>query len=60
MAGECWALFDDDDLAIDVTETLPITPDMPALASVTIRPSGVLSMSKSRSPSDQLLPCFSA
>jgi hypothetical protein len=31
---ECWALFDDDDLTIDVIETLPITPDMPALASV--------------------------
>jgi hypothetical protein len=27
-------LFDDDDLTIDVIETLPITPDMPALASV--------------------------
>jgi hypothetical protein len=31
---ECWALFDDDALAIDVVETLPITPDMPALTSV--------------------------
>lgn len=31
---ECWALFDDEDLDIDVLETLPITPDMPALAAV--------------------------
>jgi hypothetical protein len=31
---ECWALFDDDELTIDVVETLPITPDMPELASV--------------------------
>lgn len=31
---ECWALFDDEDLDIEVVETVPITPDMPALISV--------------------------
>ena len=31
---ECWALFDDEDLRIEVMETVPITPDMPALMSV--------------------------
>jgi len=31
---ECWALFDDDELAIDVVETLTIMPDMPGLVSV--------------------------
>lgn len=31
---ECWALFDDEDLQVDVVETVPITPDMPALISV--------------------------
>lgn len=31
---ECWALFDDEDLDIQVIETVPITPDMPALMSV--------------------------
>lgn len=31
---ECWAAFDDEELDIDVLETLPITPDMPALAAV--------------------------
>ena len=31
---ECWALFDDEDLEIEVLETLPITPDIPALLEV--------------------------
>ncbi len=31
---ECWALFDDADLQIEVLETLPVTPDMAALRSV--------------------------
>ena len=31
---ECWALFDDDDLEIEVIETVPITPSMPQLISV--------------------------
>ncbi|HTW97601.1 MAG TPA: RES family NAD+ phosphorylase [Acidimicrobiales bacterium] len=31
---ECWALFDDDELEIDVLETRPITLDMPELQSV--------------------------
>jgi hypothetical protein len=31
---ECWALFDDEDLEIEVLETLPVTPDMPALIEV--------------------------
>jgi RES domain len=31
---ECWAVFDDEDLEIEVLETLPITPDMPALLEV--------------------------
>lgn len=31
---ECWALFDDDNLHLDVIETLPITPDLPALQEV--------------------------
>lgn len=31
---ECWALFDDDDLQLEVIETIPITPDIPALTSV--------------------------
>lgn len=31
---ECWALFDDEDLEIEVLETQPITPEMPALAEV--------------------------
>jgi hypothetical protein len=26
---ECWALLDDDELSIEVLETVPITPDMP-------------------------------
>jgi hypothetical protein len=30
---ECWALFDDEDLELTVLETLPITPDMPALVA---------------------------
>jgi len=31
---ECWALFDDEDLEIEVVETLPITPDMKALVEI--------------------------
>jgi len=31
---ECWALFDDEDLEIEVLESLSITPDMPALIEV--------------------------
>jgi len=31
---ECWALFDDEDLELEVLETLPIVPDMPALQRV--------------------------
>jgi hypothetical protein len=31
---ECWALFDDEDLELEVLETLPVTPDMPALQEV--------------------------
>ena len=31
---ECWALFDDDDLELEVVEILPLTPDMPALQEV--------------------------
>lgn len=31
---ECWAVFDDEDLDIEVLETLPVTPDMPALQEV--------------------------
>jgi hypothetical protein len=31
---ECWALFDDEDVEIEVVETLPITTDMPALVEV--------------------------
>ena len=31
---ECWALFDDDDLEIEVIETVPITPSMPELITV--------------------------
>ncbi len=31
---ECWALFDDEDLDIEVLEALPISPDMAALTSV--------------------------
>jgi len=31
---ECWALFDDEDVEIEVLETLPITRDMPALVAV--------------------------
>lgn len=31
---ECWALFDDEDLDIEVVEALPITRDMPALLAV--------------------------
>lgn len=35
MSGwECWALFDDEDLEFEVLETLPITPELPALVSV--------------------------
>ena len=31
---ECWALFDDEELEIDVLETRPITPDMAQLQTV--------------------------
>ncbi len=31
---ECWALFDDDELELEVIEIVPITPDMPALQHV--------------------------
>ena len=31
---ECWALFDDDDLQLEVLETLPLTVDIPALQEV--------------------------
>jgi hypothetical protein len=31
---ECWALFDDEELDIDVVETVPITLDMPELLDV--------------------------
>lgn len=31
---ECWALFDDEDLQLEVIETVPITTDMPALRQV--------------------------
>jgi hypothetical protein len=31
---ECWALFDDEDLEIEVLETLPVTADMPALEKI--------------------------
>jgi hypothetical protein len=31
---ECWALFDDEDLDLEVIETLPIVPDMPELQEV--------------------------
>lgn len=31
---ECWAVFDDEDLEVEVLETLPVTPDMPALQEV--------------------------
>jgi hypothetical protein len=31
---ECWALFDDDELAIEVVESVPITPDLMPLQSV--------------------------
>jgi hypothetical protein len=31
---ECWALFDDEDLELEVLETLPIASDMPALQRV--------------------------
>lgn len=31
---ECWAVFDDGDLDIEVLETLPITPEMPELLTV--------------------------
>jgi hypothetical protein len=31
---ECWALFDDEELEMEVLETLPITPDLPELISV--------------------------
>lgn len=31
---ECWAVFDDEDLQLDVLEKLPVTADMPALQDV--------------------------
>ena len=31
---ECWALFDDEDLELEVLQTLPLTVDMPALQEV--------------------------
>ena len=31
---ECWAVFDDEDLEVEVLETLPVTPDMPALQEI--------------------------
>lgn len=31
---ECWALFDDEDLELEVVETKPVTPDMPELRAV--------------------------
>jgi hypothetical protein len=31
---ECWALFDDEELSLEVIETLPITLDMPALRRI--------------------------
>ena len=31
---DCWELFDDEELGIEVVETLPVTPDMAELASV--------------------------
>jgi hypothetical protein len=31
---ECWALFDDEDLELEVLERLPIASDMPALQRV--------------------------
>jgi hypothetical protein len=31
---ECWALFDDEELEIEVVESIPITPDLPDLGSV--------------------------
>jgi RES domain len=31
---ECWAVFDDEELELEVLETVPITADMPALQSV--------------------------
>lgn len=33
-AWECWALFEDDELEIEVVETLPITADMEALQRI--------------------------
>ncbi len=31
---ECWALFDDEEMDVEVVETLPISKDMPALQAV--------------------------
>jgi len=31
---ECWAVFDDEDLELEVLEILPLTPDMPSLQEV--------------------------
>ena len=31
---ECWALFDDEELELEVVETLPVTPDMSAIKAV--------------------------
>jgi hypothetical protein len=31
---ECWALFDDEELEMEVVESIPITPDLPELVSV--------------------------
>jgi hypothetical protein len=31
---ECWALFDDEDLELEIVESLPISPDMPELGAI--------------------------